>query len=143
MNLSSNTKFRVVAAAATAGTSAVTGSEVDMAGWDGVLFLATIDTYNSGNYMVAQQDTATGMGSAADLLGTKVVAPTSGGAVWIDLYKPTERFVRAVITRTASSTSGTIWAIQYQGQRMPEAVANVIAASINGELHVSPAEGTA
>ena len=145
MNLSQNVKIRKVKAYSGAATSAVTSDEVDMLGYDGVVFLTTIAVANAGNYVKAQQDTVTGMGSAADLLGTKIVPTANNEPVWLDIYKPLERFLCLVVTRTSSSACGEIYAIQYCGRIKPEGatVANVVTDTVIGELHVSPIEGTA
>jgi len=145
MNLSQNVKIRLIEVYTAAGTSAIDSAEVDMLGYDGVVFLTTLAVANAGNYVKAQQDTVTGMGSAADLLGTKVTPTANNEAVWLDIYKPLERFVRLYVTRTASSACGEIYAIQYCGRIKPEGatVANVVTDTVIGELHVSPIEGTA
>lgn len=140
MNLSKNVKVTKVIPAAGAGTGTTNGTEVDMSGWDGVMFVGgAIGTVNSGNYFKLQQDTVTGMGSAADLEGTKLVPTVNANAVVIDLYRPLERFVRPVCVLGASSTLGDLYAIQYMAKEVPTSQAT----GIDTELHVSPAEGTA
>ena len=142
MQLSNEVKIRKVSAGATSAGTEVISSVVDMAGYEGVLFFATIATANAGNYMKAQQDTAVGMGSAADIAGSKVVAAANGSVVWLDIYKPTERFVTANIIRAGANTvTGDIYAIQYGGKVKPEL--NLVANTIIGELSISPDEGTA
>lgn len=140
MNLGKNTKVTKVIAAAAAGTGTTNGTELDMAGFDGVLFVGgAMGTANAGNYLKCQQDTATGMGSAADLEGTKITPSTNAYAVKVDLYRPLERYVRIVAVRGASSTLGDVYAIQYQGRKPPYTDAT----GIEAETHISPAEGTA
>jgi hypothetical protein len=129
-----------VKAAAAADTTAVNSDILDMSGWDGVVFLASVGTANAGNYMKAQQDTDSAGGTMADLEGTKVgVSKTD---MVLDLYRPTERYVRAVITRGASATVEAIWAIQYKGRKGAQLANNVTTAQA-AEVHASPAEGTA
>lgn len=139
MNLSKNVKVVLAKAGQSAGTSAINTDEIDMQDWDGVVFVGSIATANAGNYAKAQQDTVTGMGSAADLEGTKVTPGDSGDSFLIDLYKPRERFVRAVITRGASTATGDVYAILYKGRKAPVTHGS----TIDSEVHVSPAEGTA
>lgn len=140
MNLSKNVKITKVLAAAGAGTGTTNGTELDMSGWEGVLFVGgAIGTVNAGNYFKLQQDTVTGMGSAADLEGTKLTPSVNGYAAAIDLYRPLERFVRVVAVLGASSTLGDMYAIQYCGREVP----TTMDTGIETELHVSPAEGTA
>lgn len=144
MNLIQNIKLRKVAAGETAGTGAVNSTAVDMQGFDGVLFFTTIAVANAANYINAAQGAASNGSDAADLEGTKVVAASNASAVWIDVYKPTDRYVRCEMARGGASTaSGDIWAIQYAGRLLPEAADNLVTGELIGELHISPAEGTA
>lgn len=140
MNLGKNVTVTKVIAAQTAGTGTNEGTELDMAGYDGVLFVGgAIGTANVGNYFKLQQDTVTGMGSASDLEGSKITPGDNGDAIKVDLYRPLERFVRIVAVRGASSTLGDVYAIQYAGRKAPEDDAS----TIDSETHISPAEGTA
>jgi hypothetical protein len=140
MNLSKSVKVTKVLDYASAGTGTSNGTELDMQGFEGVMFVGgAIGTANAGNYYKLQQDTATGMGSAADLEGTKVTPGDNGDGINIDLYRPQERFVRIVRVRGASSTAESVIAIQYGARKPPVDDAS----TIDGELHVSPDEGTA
>jgi hypothetical protein len=142
MQLSNEIKIRKVAAGAVSAGTEVISSVVDMAGYEGVLFFCTIATANAGNYLKVQQDTAVGMGSAADIAGSKVVAAANASVVWIDIYKPTERYLTANIIRAGANTAtGDIYAIQYEGKVKPEL--NLVTNTIIGELSISPDEGTA
>lgn len=140
MNLSKNCKITPVLDYAAAGTGTNNGTEINMANFEGVLFVGgAIGTANAGNYYKVQQDTATGMASAADLEGTKVTPGDNGDSVYIDIYKPREQFVRIVRVRGASSIAGAVLAIQYGPKKAPTSHAS----TVDGETHVSPAEGTA
>lgn len=139
--LSNFIKLTKVADHSAAGVTDVTSAEVDMAGYEGVLFISSFGTAAANNTIKAQQDTVTGMASAADLLGTSVASGTSDEDVWLDIYRPRERFVRVVAARGTSSTLESIWAIQYGGRKQP--VDNTTSGTIIGEAHTSPAEGTA
>ena len=141
MNLSNNSRMREGIATTAAGTTTINGAEVDMQDYEGVLFVIKFGTPATDNQIKAQQDTVTGMAGAADLLGTLVTTGASDEIVWIDLYKPRERFVRMVALRGTSTTIDWGVAIQYGPRK--GAVDNAVAGTIAGELHVSPAEGTA
>ena len=142
MQLSNEVKIRKVAVAAVSAGTEVISSVVDMAGYEGVMFFCTIATANAGNYMKAQQDTAVGMGAAADIAGSKVVAAANASVVWLDIYKPTERYVTANIIRAGANTAtGDMYAIQYEGKVKPEL--NLVTNALIGELSISPDEGTA
>lgn len=140
MNLSNAVKISQAAATTTAGTSSVNGTALDMSGYEGVLFIAKFGTAASDNTIHAEQDTASGMGSAADLAGTSVGVGASDEIVWLDLYRPQERYVRMVADRGTSSTLDWAVALQYGSKSQP--VDNTIAGTIHGELSVSPSEGT-
>jgi len=140
MNMHPNTKVTKVLDYAAAGTGTTNGTEIDMQGFTGVVFVgAAVGTADSGNYVKAQQDTATGMASAADLEGTKITPGDDGDAIKMDIYKPLERYVRIVAVLGASSTLGDCYAIQYGPVKAPTSDAS----TIDAELNVSPAEGTA
>lgn len=144
MNLIQNIKLRKVAAGAVSAGTAVNSTAVDMQGFDGVLFFTTIATANAGNFINAAQGAESSGSDAADLEGTKVVAAANASGVWIDVYKPTDRYVRCEIDRSGTNTAtGDIWAIQYAGRLFPEAADNLVTNELIGELHITPAEGTA
>ena len=128
----------VPAAAAGAGTSAVTGTGVDMAGWDGVLFFVQVATANAGNHLHAEQSDASGSGYA-DLEGSEVVPGDNGDYAVLDVQSPTKRYVRPIVTRGASTATGDILAIRYRGRNVPGTHAGVFADLVQ---IVSPAEGT-
>lgn len=137
--LSSMVKFTKVTDHTAAGTSAVNSGSVDMAGWDGVVFLTsfgTAATDNSVNLAQSSDDS-----TFTDLEGTKTGATASDEDVWLDVLHPTARYIRLEAVRTTSSTLESIWAIQYRGKKLP--VDNTTTGTIIGEAHVSPAEGTA
>lgn len=131
--------------AGAAGTTAINGSAVDMAGYEGVLFIITFGAIVSGaaTSIKAQQDVVSGMGSAADLAGSnQTIADTDDDKTfYIDIKSPRERFVRAVVSRaTQNATVGSITAIQYGARTQPVAAHG---ANVAGEAFVGPAEGTA
>jgi hypothetical protein len=139
MNLSSAVKITKVKDHSGAATSAVDSDSVDMQGFDGVLFLTSFGTAAADNTVNAAQ--SSNNSNFDDLAGTKVGGGASDEDMWIDIYKPTDRYVRLEAARGTSSTLESIWAIQYRGAKQP--ISNVLAGTIIGELHVSPDEGTA
>lgn len=138
---SENCKIILAKAAQSAGTDAVESDVIDMAGFEGVLFLTRFATANAGNYIKAQQDTAANGATMADLAGTKVASGTSDEAVYLDINRPQKRYLRLHVTRTASSALGEIWAILYGPKKAPQT--HAVTGTLTGEAHVSPAEGTA
>ena len=140
MNLSKNVKVTPVLAYAGATTGTVNGTEIDMQGFEGVMFVGGgFGTANAGNYYKVQQDTATGMATAADLEGTKLAPGDNDDDICIDIYRPQERFVRIVKVIGSSSASDPVYAIQYGAKKAP----TTNASTVDTETHVSPAEGTA
>lgn len=139
--LSEQVQIKAALAATAAGTTNVTGSIIDTSGFEGVLFIACFGTAAADNYIKAQQDTAVGGGTMADLAGSAVGVGSSDEIVWLDLHRPLERYVRAIAVRTTSSTLSWGVAIPYGAKKQP--VDNTTAGTIHGETTVSPAEGTA
>ena len=140
MNLSKNVKITKVSATASAGTSDVNGATLDMQGYDGVMFVASLGTAAADNGIKAQQGEQSNMSDAADLAGTQVLSDGTQADLVLDIYRPLERYVRAVAVRGTSSTLEAMWAFQYAGSHKPDV--NVTAAQAV-ELHISPSEGTA
>lgn len=115
--LSENVKITKVSDAAGAATSDVTSTHVDMAGWDGVLFLTSYGTPAANNLMHVETGDDSGDSDMADLSGGEVdLAGTSDEDQWLDVLRPRERYVRVVAQRGTSSTLENIWAIQYRGK---------------------------
>lgn len=139
MQLSNSTKLTKVTDHTSAGTSAVNSGSVDMAGFEGVIFFSSFGTAASNNTVEAAQSTDDS--TFADLIGTSVTSGSSDEDVWIDIYRPLERYVRAEFARGTSTTLESIWAIQYGARKQP--VDNTTSGTIVGEAHVSPIEGTA
>ena len=126
----------------TAATSAVTSDIVDTAGYERCTFITSFGTAASGNTLKIQQDTDSAGGTMADLEGTSVSSGSSDEDIVITIVKPRERYLRAVAARGTSSTLESIWAI-LSGPVREMPVDNTTTGTITGELHVSPAEGTA
>ncbi len=130
------------------GTTAQNSGAIDMAGFEGVRFIVLMGTITDGTPRIkAQQDVASGMAAAADLVGTGITlaATDDNKAVVLDIRRPLERFVRCVVDRsvgapaTGSVIDGVI-AELYGPSAPPTAHAATVAGS---ESHSSPAEGAA
>jgi len=139
-----NVQIIPVSSAHTDGTTMVTTTILDMSGWEGVAWLAYFGALTTAatNFIKAQQDTASGMGTAADLLATAVyVNDQDDSAVLLDLYRPTERYVRCVIARSATAQAiQSVIAIKYRGGTQPITQSTKV---YSAEYFVSPAEGAA
>ena len=148
MNLSKNIKITqaITPTAGAAGTTAINGATLDMLGWDGVLMVVTMGaiTGSAVTSINAAQDSASGMGTAADLLGTgQTIADTDDEDIFvIDLYRPIERYVRVEVARaTQNAVVSSAVYYQYAGSNVKLPPSH--GSTINIEQHSSPAEGTA
>lgn len=146
MNLIKDVKLTRVMNAVAAGTTAQNSSEIDMEGFEGVMFILAVGTLTATQTtsIKAQQTSTTGSGYA-DLAGSgsgDFDDADSNQCAVLDVYKPREQFLRAVVTRgTANAVIDGVFALQYgPGKRPTTQDATTVALN---ELVVSPAEGTA
>lgn len=122
------------------------GAILDMAGFDGVMVVVKMADIAAGatTSIKMQQDTDPAMGAAADLAGTGIaIADDDDDQIFIiDLYRPTERYVRVVVDKdAANNTNECALYFQYKARSIP--VTQTVADEVTYELHVSPAEGVA
>jgi len=148
-NISKNDKvtIAITSAAGVAGTADINGATLDMLGYEGVLMIVNFGVITGGavTSIKAQQDTASGMGTAADLEDTgQTIADTDDEKTfYIDLYRPQKRYVRLVVDRgTQNAIVASATYIQY-GQKSGRKAPVTHGTNVAGELHVSPDEGTA
>lgn len=140
-NFLSRVKLLKVKDHSTAATSAVESDIVDTAGYDGVVFVTSLGTANATNTMKIQQSATNATDDMTDLTGTSVSSGTTDEDLIVEVRQPTDRYLRAVVSRGASSTCESIWAILYgKGGNI---AANSVAGTQIAEIHASPAEGTA
>ena len=128
------------------GTSTITGSAVDMQGYDGVIFIGICGAFTDGSFdMKAQDDTVVGMGSAADIAGSKVSAVASNKYVMLDIYKPVKRFIRPAVVRGGATGSviGGVMALRYMASKVPVPSAAQDASLAASKSLASPVDGTA
>lgn len=108
-----------------ANNTQVNGTGVDMQGWDGVLFILNLGTIDAAVDMAAFRDDASNFPSATAITGaaiTQISATGDGFVVGVDVYRPSERYVRARVT-VASGTTGaqlSVTSIRYRATgRLP------------------------
>ena len=144
-NMADQTKFTQAIAPSdgVAATSDINGVTLDMAGYDGVVVKVTFGVITSGavTTIKMQQDSASGMGTAQDLLGTsQTIADDDDDEIfYIDLYRPLKRYVRLVVPRATQNAVVSADYTQYRARNVPVTHAT----EVSGETHISPAEGTA
>lgn len=142
-NLSGVVKLLKVQDHTTAGTSTITSDAIDTKGFSGVLVLSSFGTAASGNTAKLQQSSDDGStDDYSDLTGTSITSGTSDEDVWLDLYRPQKRYVKAVFARGTSTTLESVWAILYGPLSAPVTYNNTTG-TIVGEAHVEESEGTA
>ena len=131
MNLSKNVKIDQILGYYTAGTTKRTSAILDMSGYEGVVFVASLGTLlESGTVDVyAEGDDENGAGSMAKLAGTAAYAVTEAAValtyscIILDVYKPLERYIQCNITPAVSNAVILgITAIRYKGKMGPEAM---------------------
>jgi len=104
-------KITTVAPVAT-GTSTITGSAIDMAGFEGVLFIVRLGSPATNNTLhITQCDTSGG--SYAALTGTSVGAHATDTPLIVDIYRPKEQFLKYVVTRGTTTTIDIVTIVQY------------------------------
>ena len=145
MNLSANGKV-TTALDYVSGSADRNGVTLDMLGFEGVLMIVKFAAIATGavTHIKAQQGAASNLSDAADLAGTRQnVADDDDNQIFmIDLFKPTERYVRLVVDKDATNAvAESAVYVQYGAHKLP--VSNNVMDAVTTELHVSPVEGTA
>ena len=135
----------VTVTAGAAGTSDINSTAVDMAGFEGVMFLVQMGAIVSGavtSVKVQQSDDDGSSDDYTDVEGTaQTVADNDDEEVfYVDVFRPRKRYVRLVVDRGTQNATCSAVAVKYGPTRkMP----TTHGTGVNGETHVSPAEGTA
>lgn len=130
-----------------AGTSDLTSSAIDTAGWDGVKIYTAFGTITAGavTSVKLQQSSDDGVADAyADLVGSSVpVADSRSNDVVVhDIYRPKERYIKAVIDRgTQNAVVDGVWAVLYTNRKQP--TTDDSATVVARKVLISPSEGTA
>lgn len=147
MNLLKNVKIQEVLAPVAAGSSIDSNSDIlDMANWEGVLFIVPItDSADTGVATLTIEQNSVNSGTGMAALSGSVATATSAAnddlnntLLIVDVYRPRERYVQGVVTSaTANIAYGNMVAIQYNGRKGPVTQPATVQASTQV---VSPAE---
>ena len=133
----------ITVTAGAAGTSAINGTPIDLAGYDGVCFIFKFGPIVAGavTAIKVQEDTVVGMGSAADVAGTgQTVADTDDDTYKVcDIKRPLKQFLRPVVSRGTQAATVTCDALLYRPRTRPPTQP----AGVAVEKFQTPAEGTA
>lgn len=120
----------------------LSGVGCDMLGYQGVIFIVSVDGLEVANFSIkVQQDSASAFGTAADLEGSSVAFSTgigTNGFAFVEIKNPLERYLRpqVIVPNVTTPTAVSVVSIMYGKDWLPET-------NTDGELHTSPAEGTA
>lgn len=133
-------------------STAITGSTgnsnyagLDMAGYEGVAFIALVSGTPStnGSSIKVQQDSSSGFGTVVDLTGTSISLSSSitDGYVASDIFRPSAQYVRMVHVKT--STADILSGLVMLRHRSDVSVSHSTASQHGIEYHVTPSSGTA
>jgi len=144
-NLLRNVKITRVSSGLSASTTDHNCTAVDMRGFEGVAFVASFGALTTAavTFMKGQEATSSGA-TYSDLLGTAVNVDDQGSdlVALLDIFRPKDRWVRAVIDRgTANAVVDSVVAMQYRA--LDAAVTHSTATVYAAEYYVSPATGDA
>lgn len=130
-----------------AGQTKRTSDIIDMAGYDGVLFVAglgtlieagTLDVYPEGNTINSASGMAEMAGTAAYTV-TAAAAALTKSCVVVDIYRPLKQFIQCNITpATQNAVILGIVAIRYKGKFLPEA--HTTPTPLKATFLISPAD---
>ncbi len=129
--LAKGTKIDAVLGYYAAGTTKRTSDILDMAGYDGVVFVALLGTLiEAGTVDVyPEENDANSTSGMAELAGTAAYTVTAAAAaltkscIIVEVHKPLKRYIQCNITPAgqAAVICGMI-AIRYNGKSLPEAL---------------------
>ena len=147
-DLSSKVSVNRVMNAVAVGTTAQNSAAVDLTGFEGVRFTVLMGTITDGTPKIsAQQDTSSGMGTAATLAGSGITlaATDDNRAAVLDVRRPTKGFVRCVVDRSVGApVTGAVIDGVIAELYGPAGPAVSQGANVAGSKSVSsPAEGAA
>ncbi len=140
-NFLSKCKWVKVSDHTAAGTSDVTSTIVDTAGYQGVVFVTSVSTANATNALKVQGNTSNQTTGMADITGTSIASGSSDEDLILEIHKPTLRYLQVVVARGASTTCESVWAVLYGGDN--QVANNSVSGTQIAEVHSSPVAGTA
>lgn len=119
--------------------TAVNGTALDMQGWDGVLFVIPYGVFGTNGTLtgLVQRDDNSGFNTPTNIANssiTQVNAANANATVMVDVYQPSERYVRMQLTGQTNGVTAGCVAIQYRrtGILPPTQDANEVVRVANG-----------
>ena len=110
----------------TANTGTTNGTGVDMQGWEGVMFVVAVGAITGSGKLdgYVDMDDASNFGSATNVTGVNATGSNVNAVLTqvanantthiIDIYRPTERYVRLNLTASVNSVLHGAVAIRYR-----------------------------
>ena len=117
MGLGHDVKVTTVAPVAT-GTTTIDGAALDMAGYEGALFIVRLGSPATNNNLRVRQCDTSG-GTYADLQGTLVGNHATDNPLVVDVFRPREQFLKYQVTRGTTSTIDIVTIVQYGSSSRP------------------------
>lgn len=132
----------ITVAAGAAGTTVLTSSIIDFAGYEGALILVPLGPVVAGavTSIKFQQGAASDMSDAADVVGTNVaIADTDDNTIkYLEIRRPMLQYGQIVVSRATQAATVCAYALLYGSRNRPT---SQIAGAVGKSL-VSPAAGT-
>lgn len=127
----------ITVTAGAAGTSDVSGSAIDTAGFEGVMHVLQLGAIVSGAVTSAklQHSATTTDGDFTDVTGTSVtIADTDDEkVVYLDYRRPTKRYVRVLVDRGTQNATVSAVAVCYGARSQPlDQGSNVNGVAVSG-----------
>jgi hypothetical protein len=123
LNLLKDAKIIKVSNGATAGTSEVDGSAVDMSGFNSVCYIVDLGTVTDGSVLTLQIQDGPTSSPTTNMTGASATFTASGSSnttMIVDVQKVQQRYNRAKFTRTTdNAVVNTILAILYNANSKP------------------------
>jgi hypothetical protein len=128
MNLSGQICITVAKGTVAAGQAATKSDILDMAGYDGVLFIASMSDNTSGSVatLAVQQNSANSTTGMATITGASASNTSTAGdaqndkLLMVDVYRPLQRYIQGLFTSgTQDIAKGPMIAIRYCGSKAP------------------------
>lgn len=120
-----------------------TVDDIDMQGFDSIIFLVNWESDNDANLITSVSQRADTDDSWEVIKGSELKVGDDGNAEygWIELHKP-KRYLR-IITAEEGDECNAVFAIKFRARRQYEDVDNVVDAEVFGKLISNPEEGAA
>lgn len=124
MHLHQNVKVTEVLGAVAAGTTVQNGTTLDMSGFEGVMFIASMGAITAGavTSLIASGGAASNGSDKVAITGASVTIADDGDdkAYVLDIFRPLDRYITATVNRaTQNAVINSVMAIQYGAKERP------------------------